>query len=299
VRSPAPGATRGGQAAEPKAAPFARRSIGGGARAAVAAAEPKVPRPEPSAGRAERTGWRSALVEWGAAALSAPERGIQPPPLDGAAPVIAVCERFGLEPAAVRALALLYAGWLLGHGRDGVPAAQVARAIGEDDDWRESLGGGQLARHGIARGRRGRLRLRRVVGRFLDGEPRRVEIVAARAAGATPLPSGGSVLLTEPSEPLERLAARLAASVGSDLALVALDEGLPSRRLLKRLRDGLFEARMAGAVPLVAWPRADLREALADRRWLESGSVILAVAPPRPPSLAALPELHTLPDATR
>jgi hypothetical protein len=278
----------------------ARRSFGGGLRPAAVPAVSAAARPEPSAAEAERTGWRAALVEWGAAALSSPERGIQPPPLDGAAPVVAVCERFRLEPAAVRALALLYAGWLLGHGQEGLPAAQVARAIGEDDDWRESLGSGQLARFGIARGRRGRLRLRRVVGRFLDGEPRRVEIVAASAGVGSALPPGGSVVAAGPGESFERLAVRVAAAVGTHLALLVVDAALPPGRLVKRLRDGLFEARMAGAVPLVAWPPgAGIDAALADRRWLEAGPVILAVQGPCPPSLSGLPELRTSPDAAR
>jgi hypothetical protein len=272
------------------------------ATAAPAARSPRpAPRPEPAADEPlvahsdaeERTGWRAALIDWGNAALSSPERGIQPPPLDGAAPMIALAERFALEPAAVRALALLYAGWLLGYGDSGLPAAQVARAIGEEDDWRESLGRGELERHGMARSRRGRLRLRRVVGRFLDGGAPGTVATHPPQRAAKPTATPTSLVPLGARETLAAAAVRCAAALGRDVAPINLPEG-PPKRLARRLADGLFEARVLGAVPLVPWCAA-LEPELA--RLVAAGALIAVPEGELSAALIRLPVLRTSPDA--
>ncbi|MSP61314.1 MAG: hypothetical protein EXR72_13410 [Myxococcales bacterium] len=246
----------------------------------------------PASGSSEAApGWRGALVQWARTAL-ATNGEAPPPPLDETA-IAQLADRFALEPVAVRALALLYGAWLLGEGREGLAASRVAAAIGDDVDWPEALGVGQLARLGIARARRGRLVLRRVAGRFLDGAPVRVPI-AKTAAPSEHAPFATSLVPIEPGEPLTDLAARLAERLGRDLALIdlagpATDGGTS---LARRLADGLFEARATGAVPLIAGLPAD-DDPLSPLERLGDGPALIAVGEACAPSLAHLPHLPT------
>ncbi len=254
------------------------RARGEAAERAAAAVEREMGAPAAKTATPEEAGWRARLATWGRAVLDG-ERPGEAPPLDGAAPVVAVAERFALEPAATRALGFLYAAWLLGRG-DGVPAAEVARAIRDDDDWAESLGRGQLGRAGIARARRGRLALRRVVGDLLDGAAPRTPIARPERPLAD-APALAAAVVALHGEPLDAAAARLANRLGRPVAVIDLDQ---ARRRGKRLRDGLFEARALGAVPLLAGLRADELARV-------EGAALFAVDGARPPALAHLPEL--------
>jgi hypothetical protein len=81
-----------------------------------------------------------------------------------------VTETFELEAKGMLALALLYGAWL--RGAAAVPTAGLSRALlavaDELGAWEEALGRGELGRAGLVKVRRGTIRLRDFVGRFLD-----------------------------------------------------------------------------------------------------------------------------------
>lgn len=240
-------------------------------------------------------GWRAALVAWGRAAL-AEDGEVDPPSIDGTL-IEQLQLRFALEPPSVRLVALLYAAWLLGDGREGLPVARAASLSGDGEDWIEALGRGELAAAGIVRARRGRLRLRAAVGRFLDGQAPRITVVRPAALFAEE-PAALSVTVID-GEPLPELAVGLTATLGRPLALLILDGEMGARRIERRLADGLFEARTAGAVALVSGlPIAGDGSGTASggdaEGWLarlDGGPVVLAVETIAP-SIAHLPLLQ-------
>ncbi len=186
---------------------------------------------------------------------------------DERSPIGDLSRRFELDLRAGAALALLYAAWLRGEA-DGLPAAVLARALTRlepdstsrpDDEacWSEALGRGALGREGLARARRGRIRLRATVGKFLDGAPARLEIVPA----AAPLRSVPTTLTSGPwrvalPDEEDRKAARtIARRLGQDVALIELGASRPAARQL-------LEARLNGAVPLLCGDPAQLEQAV-------------------------------------
>jgi hypothetical protein len=214
-----------------------------------------------------RRSWRDRAVGWAERALagSAEEASSL---LDERSPIGDLARRFELDSRAVAALALLYAGWLNGEGRHGLPAAHVARTLARlepdassrpDDEacWSEALGRGTLGREGLAHAHGGRIRLRAAVGRFLDGTGARIEIVAA-AAPLKAVPAtltSGPWRVALPDEEDRKAARTIARRLGQDVALIELSAERPAARQL-------LEARLHGAVPLLCGDPAALEQAL-------------------------------------
>jgi hypothetical protein len=233
--------------------------------------------------------WRERLCDWAESLLAQP-RTKRPLPTFAATQLAEAAERLGLGPRSQRALAIVYGARLLGH--DGVPAAIFARALNDgaapdDDSWDEALGRGVLARLRLARGRGGRLTLRAAAARFLDGAPPRLTVVHGR--GAHQLPPSGPAHLRTDGRPLPALGADLAARFGYDVALlpIAVDGDGASDRPRRLVADGLCEARLLGA-----WPIID--SAGDPARWLpalDDGPALVVVRGALPDALAALPPL--------
>jgi hypothetical protein len=231
--------------------------------------------------------WRDQLCDWSARLVADPRRPLALSDPDEASRLADIIERLELDARSTRAVALLYGARL--QGEASLPAALVARALGNgaaatEREWDEALGRGALAALGLARARGGRLRLRPLVARFLDGAPPALTIIAA-GDGALATPSGATV--HEAGEAtLEQAGATLAARFGCDVALVPLPS-LPSPEELRRqLERALLEAQLHGAWPLVsgADPAA----------WLDMLSRLSSVIVVRgaiPPSLSNLPRV--------
>jgi hypothetical protein len=238
------------------------------------------------------TGWRDALCAWAQAALDARGHAAAAPPIDEATPLGLAIARLHLQAGSARGLALLYGHWLLGEGARGLSALALAQVIGADGDepgdegaWPDALGRGPLARTGVARGRRGRVRLVAVAGRFLDGHAPRIQLVAA-PAGAQPTELGASAVVALDRAELDSHAEGLAKQLGRAVALVALD-GLDGGRERRRVAAGLVEARLHGALPLLFGGRdpaswVDL---------LEGDPALVAVDGEVPDELAELPHI--------
>jgi hypothetical protein len=229
--------------------------------------------------------WRDELCDWADKQLAAPRRALETPAVADDSTLAIAIARLALDERAARGLQLLYGARLLGH--DGVPAATVARALGEgqgadEATWNEALGQGLLGRLGLARIRAGRLVLRAAAGRFLDGAPPELRILVGGASDAE-LPLG-NLRLDGGAEPLAEIGARLAAQYGYDVALVLVDGPTPARTLARRL----VEARLHGA-----WPLIDVSVKAA--KWsgaLDDGpSVVVARGDELPADIIALPSL--------
>ncbi|MGZ3443630.1 MAG: hypothetical protein ACXVDD_29105, partial [Polyangia bacterium] len=247
--------------------------------AAVAAVEAVDALDEPSGH------WRDELCDWAEKQLASPRRTLEAPTLPAESTLTTTVARLALDERATRTLQLLYGARLLGQG--GVPAASVARALGEGDAadeaaWDEALGRGLLGQLGLVRARYGRLALSAPPGRFLDGAPPRLTILAGGASDAE-LP-GGNVRLDGGVEPHAEIGARLAAQYGYDVALVLVEGATPARSLASML----VEARLHGA-----WPIVDVSVKAA--RWasaLDEGPTVVVVRGDEVPAMiAALPAL--------
>jgi hypothetical protein len=227
--------------------------------------------------------WRDQLCDWAAAVLAHPRSARALPALPETRLAIAVA-RLALEPPAERALALLYGARLLGH--DAVAAATVARALGDgeppdDPAWCEALARGPLAERRLVRQRRdGRLALRAVAARFLDGAAPRVPLLAGRDGAPE---SQRTLRLPLDGESLEYLGARLVREHGHRLALITLDDMEPQHALA----DALLEARLHDAWPLIE----DSGEPAEWFPALDDGPILIAVRGEPAELLAQLPEL--------
>jgi hypothetical protein len=270
--------TRGGAATAAAARPGAASSPRGAA-AAVAAVEAIDTLDEPGGH------WRDELCDWADKQLASPRRALEAPAPPEESTLATTVARLALDERSTRALQLLYGARLL--GQPGVPAATVARALGEGESadeaaWDEALGRGLLGQLGLARAREGRLALSRPTGRFLDGAPPRLTILAGAASDAE-LPIG-NVRLDGGAEPLAEIGARLAAQYGYDVALVLVEGARPARSLAAML----VEARLHGA-----WPIVDVSVKAA--RWasaLDEGPTVVVVRGDEvPAAIAALPAL--------
>ena len=229
--------------------------------------------------------WRNRLCEWSARMLADAGRPLDLPEPDDASRLADAVERLELDGRTTRALALVYGARLLGE--TAVPAATVARALANgtpptENDWDEALGRGLLGRLGLVRVRRGRLELRALPARFLDGEPPRLAIMPA-GDGELAMPRG-AVVHDAADATLAETGALLAARFGCPVALVPLPPTGPDA--LPLVERALLEARLHGAWPLVAG--ADPAAWLGALSRLPS--VILVRGAP-PPSLTDLPRI--------
>jgi hypothetical protein len=181
------------------------------------------------AGAADTPRWRDEVVAWARAVFAGVDREAPPVPAADA-----IAARFELPPPARRALVLLYGAHLCGE--PGAAPGDVARVC--ERSWDEALGRGRLAAARLATYERSRVRLAAPILRALDELP-----PAAGTLFGTP---GAPALLAPwaavaPGEPLDELAARLAAQIGG--AILAGHPGADPAELL-------VEARARGAVPL-------------------------------------------------
>ena len=282
-----------GRAAPPASARPATSPAGSGATGLPPSIPPASPRDPGKALTAEGTvAWRAALVRWGEASLAAPETAIAPPPLPGTTVGVAA-HHLATGPVATTMLALLYAAWLLGCDRDGIPVAVVARIIGDGAEWREALGRGQLGAAGRVERRRGNVRLCAAAARLLDGELPRCPTENA-AQGIPPEPLWGLHLVdVEEGAAAEPLGQQLSRMLGRRVTIVDL-RATAADQAVRLLAVGLIEARMYGAVPLILaapdWQALESRlEALGSLPGL--AVLALTMADPLPPTFSPLPML--------
>jgi hypothetical protein len=260
-------------------------------QAAVVAAPPRRSAPDARSGGGDgepRSRSRAELYAWGQSARARTTTTPPPPPQGWKLTELAA--RFHLDMRSRSLLAMLYASWLHGEGDVGLPVGILARALGNDEDaWVEALGQGRLGEMAWVKSRRGRTRLRGVVGRFLDEAAPRVAIIAP--------PEDASPALVPPAAPalwalpvvvldaaaLEAGAREVAAALGAPVALIDA-AALPADRRDAALASRLLEARLHGALPILAPCEA----APIPPRLLEGPALVAVVAPP-PAAWRALP----------
>jgi hypothetical protein len=155
-----------------------------------------------------------------------------------------------------------------------VAAATLAHVI-DDGGWEEALLCGTLGRARLCLLGGGRVRLRPLAARFLDGRPAKLRIVQP-PAGATPAPLDGSRRLD--AQRLDEAAA-LAERLGRPLAFI--DAATVS------VEAALAEARLAGIVPLVNGSNG-----VEEWAPLVAEQVVLCADDEPPPALSALPPLE-------
>lgn len=192
----------------------------------------------------EPKGARAKLVAWAAVGKAS-----APPPVPK---LDELAQRFSLDVRSCTLLSVLYAAWLEGDGKVGVPVAQAARALGNDEPaWTDALAQGRLGTLGWVRADYGRLRLRPPVGRFLDEAAPAVRLIA---------PAAGSTRTAEPPSVASQwdrhgadLDVRLRELADACQVLVAaIDlDALPAARFDRALDARLLEARLHGALPVL------------------------------------------------
>jgi hypothetical protein len=237
--------------------------------------------------------WRDELCDWAEKQLAAPRRGLDAPAVPDDSTLATAIARLALDQRAARALSLVYGARLCGHA--DVAAATVARTLDGDGElepggspsaranaWDEALGRGLCGQLGLVCARDGRLTLSAPAGRFLDGAPPELRILAGAASDAE-LPHG-NVRLDGGIEPLAEIGARLAKHYGYDVALVLVDGPTPAQTLAAML----VEARLHGA-----WPIVDVSVKAA--KWAdaldEGPTVVVTRGDELPARIAALPSL--------
>ncbi len=227
--------------------------------------------PSPVAGR-----WRLLLAEWARSVMSG--KDAPTPTLDKC--VADVVRRSGLNVDGARALALLYGAWVGGEPR--LSLAVAARTI----EWDEIAGGGTLARAGLTEVIDGRVRLRSVVARFLDGG------IAERLLihGVQPRPDvapGRQLVHVSADMPFMASAHGLAERMGA----AAIVDELRARGA-SELRVALDEAWLRG-LPVIAIPGLELDAATLAAAPLRADHalVILWPDPVAPVVLDDLPKL--------
>jgi hypothetical protein len=194
---------------------------------------PKAAAPVPAAAPVAKPGWRLLTAEWAKQVLAGKDAAM--PPAEKA--MGDLVKRAGLGTDGERLLALLYGAWVGGEPR--VALAVAARTIA----WEEVAGAGTMARARLTEVVDGRIRLRAVVARYLDGASPTLHV-----HGRTPRPD------VAPGRQLAR--------VSGDLPVMASAKGLAERMGAAAIVD---EVRAASASEL-----ADL----IDEAWLRGLPVI-------------------------
>ncbi|MBK9035010.1 MAG: hypothetical protein IPL61_27730 [Myxococcales bacterium] len=177
--------------------------------------------------------WRDHVAAWTRSVMSG--TGGEPPTLADC-PLAEVGRRFALPDDLAVALTLLYGAHLCGH--DGVAAVELAGVV--RSRWDEALGRGTLAALGVARWRRGRVRLRRALADALDELPPRLGTVVD--SEATP-PTSALAIVADDDVDLLELGTWLAPQLGPLL--------VPNDRGRARPARYLVEARARGAWPFI------------------------------------------------
>lgn len=188
---------------------------------------------------------RARLVAWADSAKSSPV----PPPVPK---LDELAQRFSLDLRSRALLSLLYAAWLEGDGKTGVPVAHAARILGNDEQaWSDALARGRLGTLGWVRTSFGRVRLRARIGRFLDEAVPAIRLFVPAAGGTRTMapPAAASQWGTHGAD-LDARLRELAASCQVLVAAIDLD-ALPAGRLERALDDRLLEARLHGALPVL------------------------------------------------
>lgn len=202
--------------------------------------------PRPAAGPAALD-WRVHLAEWARAVTTG--KDLATPPLDP--PLADLARRAELGPDGARALALLYGAWVAGEPR--LALAVAARTVA----WDELAGAGTLPRAALTEVVDGRVRVRAVVARFLDG----AAVERVRVHGQRPRPdvaAGRQLAPVSPDLPVMASALALAERMG---AAAIVDE--VRARGAAELAVALDEAWLRG-LPVIAIPGQGLdAEALA------------------------------------
>jgi hypothetical protein len=197
----------------------------GGPKPAAAAVAPVAAVP--------KVGWRLLNAEWAKQVMAG--KDVAMPPMDRVMSDLA--KRAGLDADGGRLLALLYGAWVGGEPK--VALAVAARTVA----WDEVAGEGTMARARLTEVVDGRVRLRPVVARYLDGAGATV-----RVHGHAPRPD------VAPGRQLAR--------VSGDLPVMTSAKGLAERMGAAAIVD---EVRAASASEL-----ADL----IDEAWLRGLPVI-------------------------
>lgn len=234
-------------------------------------------------GEEPRSRSRAELFAWGETVRA--RHSTVPPPPPHVWNLTELAHRFGIDLRSRTLIALLYAAWLEGDGRKGVPVGHLARALGNDElAWIEALAQGRVGRLGWIRSKFGRTRLHPQVGRFLDEAPPRVKLVAPELDTVKTLePPTSPSLWRARGEDDERGLVTLASACGIAIAVVDLD-ALSPHRFERVLGDRLLEARLYGALPVLvgeAFAMLDVARV--------AGGVLLAPRGSRPTAMDALP----------
>lgn len=223
---------------------------------AVVATIASSPSKEPAirvVGEEPRSRSRAELVAWGETVRT--RHSTAPPPPPHVWNLTDLAQRFSIDLRSRTLIALLYAAWLEGDGRKGVPVSHLARALGNDElAWVEALGQGRVGRLGWIRSKLGRTRLHPQVGRFLDESPPRVKLVAPLLDTLKSLEPPTSLSLWRGPADDGRDVLAFASACGIPIAVVDLD-ALPPKRFERMLRDRLLEARLHGALPVLTGER--------------------------------------------
>jgi len=241
---------------------------------AVSATTAAPPSKEPAIrvlGEEPRSRSRAELCAWSDNVRA--RHSTAPPPPPQVWNLTTLAHRFGIDLRSRTLIALLYAAWLDGDGRKGLPVAHIARALGNDElAWIEALAQGRVGRLGWIRSKLGRTRLHPQVGRFLDEAPPHVKLVAPGVDTAKSLepPTSPSLWRTAGEGAVHDRVPALASACGMAIAEIDLDAIRPDR-FEKVLGDRLLEARLHGALPVLVGDAF----ALLDLARLEGG-VLLA-----------------------
>lgn len=204
---------------------------------------PRRPAEEP------RSRTRAELVAW---ADNARTRKTTAPP---APPQVwklgELAQRFSLDLRSRTLLALLYGAWLDGDGKTGIPVAQAARVLGnEEQAWIDALAQGRLGRLDWVRASYGRIRLRPQIGRFLDEAAPGIQLVVPTAGSTRRVEPPALASLWPGDGDLDARLRDLADTCHVLVASVDLD-ALPTARFDRALDSKLLEARLYGALPVL------------------------------------------------
>jgi len=234
-------------------------------------------RPQPRA-TTIRT-WRDAVV-----AASEATNGAELYEQMEHSPLADVMGAFQLSSVARAALILCYAAWLDGRVK-GWAASEMVEALrrlcpGEEDElmWLEALGAGELGQRHLIESRRGRARLHRVTGRFLDGGAPVLRIFGHDGSPARHEVELGAYRVV--STGLEETLGRVSRALGHNVAVVDLRHTPPAQQR-RELEAAILEAHLESAVPLLlpSDPHSDGNAAMLEALQSLDGRLLVVAVP--------------------